>query len=166
MTSIPINRKIYLKIFISIFIFFIDRITKIYVIHLDQVNFGKEIIVNDFLNINLIWNTGVAFGFFSFEENYFYNFLTLIIFMIIIIILVLSFKNSGIKGYAYLVIFAGASGNLFDRFFSKQVPDFIDLHIGHIHWFVFNIADIFITLGVIFLIMTEFFNKEKDEKKI
>ena len=114
------------------------------------------------MNINLIWNEGIAFGLFSFSQNNLYNLLTLIISIIVIVILKMIINSYGIKKYGLMMIFGGALGNLFDRIFYKAVPDFIDFHIGEFHWFVFNVADIFITIGVIIMILFEsILNKQK-----
>ena len=137
-------------------IFLLDRISKIYVIYLDKKFLGSEIFSSKFLNIQLFWNEGIAFGLFSLKQGKLYNFLTIIIMILIILILYLAFKSNGIKKYSLLLIFGGAIGNLYDRIFYNAVPDFIDLHIGNFHWFIFNVADIFITTGVIFMILLEF----------
>ena len=137
-------------------IFLLDRISKIYVIFLDKKFLGSEIFSSKFLNIQLFWNEGIAFGLFSLKQGKLYNFLTIIIMILIILILYLAFKSNGIKKYSLLLIFGGAIGNLYDRIFYNAVPDFIDLHIGNFHWFIFNVADIFITTGVIFMILLEF----------
>ena len=137
-------------------IFLLDRISKIYVIFLDKKFLGSEIFYSKFLNIQLFWNEGIAFGLFSLKQGKFYNFLTIIIMILIILILYLTFKSKGIKKYSLLLIFGGAIGNLYDRIFYNAVPDFIDLHIGNFHWFIFNVADIFSTIGVIFMILLEF----------
>ena len=137
-------------------IFLLDRISKIYVIFLDKKFLGSEIFYSKFLNIQLFWNEGIAFGLFSLKQGKLYNFLTIIIMILIILILYLAFKSNGIKKYSLLLIFGGAIGNLYDRIFYNAVPDFIDLHIGNFHWFIFNVADIFITIGVIFMILLEF----------
>ena len=137
-------------------IFLLDRISKIYVIFLDKKFLGSEIFYSKFLNIQLFWNEGIAFGLFSLKQGKLYNFLTIIIMILIILILYLAFKSNGIKKYSLLLIFGGAIGNLYDRIFYNAVPDFIDLHVGNFHWFIFNVADIFITIGVIFMILLEF----------
>ena len=108
------------------------------------------------MNIQLFWNEGIAFGLFSLKQGKLYNFLTIIIMILIILILYLAFESNGIKKYSLLLIFGGAIGNLYDRIFYNAVPDFIDFHIGNFHWFIFNVADIFITIGVIFMILLEF----------
>ena len=143
-------------------IFLLDRLSKIYVIYLDKKFLGSEIFSSKFLNITLIWNEGIAFGFFSFDEKYYYNILTLIISLIIIGILIFTLKSNGIQKYALLMILGGALGNLFDRIFYRAVPDFFDFHIGDFHWFIFNVADIFITFGIFFMIIIELTSKNKN----
>ena len=159
------NFIINLSLIVLIFLF--DRISKIYVIYLDKKFLGSEIFSSKFLNITLIWNEGIAFGLFSFDEKYLYNILTLFILIIVLIIFFMLIKSKGFKKYALLMILGGALGNVFDRIFYKAVPDFIDFHIGDFHWFIFNIADVFITLGVFFMILSEFIgnNNVKDYEK-
>ena len=141
-------------------IFFLDRISKIYVINFAQNNFNNNIYNSEYLDLTLIWNEGIAFGLMSFENNLYYNILTFIIIIITIIVLIIGLKNTGLKRYSLLSIFAGSLGNLYDRLFYNAVPDFIDFHINNFHWFIFNVADIFISIGVIIMIMTEFFVKK------
>ena len=116
------------------------------------------------MNISLIWNEGIAFGLFSFGEKTLYNFLTILICIIILAIVFMIIKNKGFKKYSLMMILGGALGNVFDRIFYKAVPDFIDFHIQDFHWFIFNVADIFITIGVIFMIMLEFVNSNNNKK--
>ena len=144
-------------------IFLLDRLSKIYVIYLDKKFLGSEIFSSKFLNIHLIWNEGIAFGLFSFDENYLYNILTIIILLIIIIIFFMMIRNKGIKKYSLLMILGGALGNFYDRIFYGAVPDFIDFHISNFHWFIFNFADIFITIGVIFMIILEYIGINNEE---
>ena len=113
-----------------------------------------------FLNINLIWNDGIAFGLFSFDEKIYYNFMTALIILIALIILWFITKTQNIEKIAFLMVFSGALGNIFDRLYYTSVPDFIDIHVKDFHWFIFNVADIFITVGVILLIILEFFKKK------
>ena len=155
------NNNFYINLTIIFSIFILDRLTKIYVIYLDKINSSSEIFSSKFLNIYLIWNEGIAFGLFSFDENNLYNFLTLIILIIIFVILYMIYKNSGFKKYSLLFIFGGALGNVFDRIIYRAVPDFIDFHIANFHWFIFNVADIFITVGVIFMIFLELTAKKQ-----
>ena len=145
-------------------IFSLDRISKFYIILKSETNLSSSLYTSKFLNINLIWNEGIAFGLFSFNENYLYNLLTILIVIVIFIILIMIIKSEGFKRYALSMIFGGAVGNLYDRIFYSAVPDFIDFHIKDFHWFIFNVADIFITIGVIIMILSEFRgNKLKNE---
>ena len=159
------NNSFYLNLIIILSIFILDRLTKLYVIYLDKINSGSEIFSSKFLNIYLIWNEGIAFGLFSFDENNLYNFLTIIILIIIFLVLYMISKSTGFKKYSLLLIFGGALGNVFDRIIYKAVPDFIDFHVGNFHWFIFNLADVFISLGVVFMIIYELFlsNKKNHE---
>ena len=143
-------------------IFLFDRISKIYVINLDKKFFGSEIYSSKFLNIELYWNTGIAFGLFSFSENYLYNLLTFVIVIVIMIVIFMIFISKDFKKYPLLMILGGALGNLVDRIFFKAVPDFIDFHIQNLHWFIFNVADIFISLGIIFMILLEIIANNKN----
>ena len=155
-----IKKNLIKNFFIILSIFLLDRVSKLYVIYLHKKNLHSEIFTSKFLNIYLIWNEGIAFGLFSFDQHNLYNILTVIILIIILIILFFLIKAEGLKKYALLMVFGGAIGNLFDRIFYKAVPDFIDFHVGNFHWFIFNVSDIFITLGVIFLIYLEFVDKK------
>ena len=156
-------KKIIINTLIVLIIFFLDRVSKIYIINLAELENSLEIYINSYLNLYLIWNKGIAFGLFSFDESFVYNFITILILVILLIILILIFKSETHKSYVYTIILGGALGNLFDRFYYSAVPDFIDLHINNFHWFIFNIADIFITLGVICLIYVEVFLDKKDK---
>jgi signal peptidase II len=134
-------------------------------VYLDKVNYSSELYQSKYLNITLVWNEGIAFGLFSFDQNHLYNLLTLIISIIVFIVFIMMIKSYGLKKYSLIMIFGGALGNLYDRIFFKAVPDFIDFHISNFHWFIFNIADIFITVGVIFMILHELIvNNNKYEK--
>ena len=159
-----LTKNFYINLFIIFLIFIIDRITKIYVLSINGKNSYEDLYSSKFLNINLIWNEGIAFGLFSFNQNNLYNLLTLIISIIIIVVLKMIINSYGIKKYGLMMIFGGALGNLFDRIFYKAVPDFIDFHIGEFHWFVFNVADIFITIGVIIMILFESIFNERKKK--
>ena len=140
-------------------IFFLDRYTKITAINILESK--KNIYINDYLNLDLVFNTGIGFGLLSFNENLYYNLVTILIIIVIIIIGFFTFKSKKKEKLFFTFILGGAIGNVYDRITYKAVPDFIDLHIGNFHWFSFNIADIFITLGIIFMILTEFTVKEK-----
>ena len=150
-----LNKDFYTSLIVPTFIFMLDRISKIYIINLSNNSFDIDLFTSKFLNITLVWNEGIAFGLFSASNQYWYNFLTIIIVSTAIFILIMSIKHNGVQKYFLLLVFGGALGNLYDRIFFKAVPDFIDLHVENFHWFVFNIADIFITFGVIMLILCE-----------
>ena len=154
-----INNNFYINLIIILLIFTLDRLTKLYVIYLDKINSSSEIFSSKFLNVYLIWNEGIAFGLLSFNQNTFYNFLTLFIVIIIFIILYMITKSSGLKKYSLLMILGGALGNVFDRIIYKAVPDFIDFHVGNFHWFIFNVSDIFISVGVILMVILEILDK-------
>ena len=159
-----LKKKFIINLSLILLIFLLYRISKIYVIYLDKKFFGSEIFFSKFLNIHLFWNEGIAFGLFSFNDNYFYNILTFFILIIILLIIFMIIKSDGFKKYSLLMILGGAIGNVFDRIFYKAVPDFIDFHVGDFHWFIFNIADVFITLGVILMIILEFTDINKEQK--
>ena len=161
------NLKFFFNIglIVPAFVFILDRITKIYVINFSENSFDIELYTSKFLNITLVWNEGIAFGLFSASNEYWYNFLTIAISFVALIILIMSIRQDGVQKYFLLIVLGGALGNLYDRIFFKAVPDFIDLHVENFHWFVFNIADIFITFGVIMLILWEILPLNKDYEK-
>ena len=162
-----IKSSIFLKISIIFLIFILDRISKTYVINLFNETQFEEIYLLNFLNIYFIWNEGIAFGLLNFDNDLIYNSITLLIILISLTILYLAFKNRNYTGYFFAMILGGSLGNLFDRIKFSAVPDFIDIHIGNYHWFIFNVADIFITLGIICLIIVEFIlnNKKLNNEK-
>ena len=159
-----LDKKFLINSFLVLLIFLLDRLSKIYVIYLDKKFLGSELLSSKFLNIRLIWNEGIAFGLLSFNETIFYNALTFLILIIILIIFFMLYKSNGIKKFSLMMILGGAIGNVYDRISYKAVPDFIDFHIGNFHWFIFNVADIFITLGVIFMIIIEISGNNKKLK--
>ena len=161
------SKKIFLSLTIISVIFSFDRISKLYILNLAEGEKYIDIYFNSFLNFHLIWNTGVGFGLFSSETNFYYNLITLLIVLINIIILIMVIKSQDYKIFFLLMILGGSFGNLFDRVYYKAVPDFIDLHYGNFHWFVFNVADIFITIGIMCLIIVEFIlnNKKQNNEK-
>tara|TARA_B100000780_G_scaffold101269_1_gene70726 strand:- start:2057 stop:2557 length:501 start_codon:yes stop_codon:yes gene_type:complete len=151
---------------IILIIFFLDRLSKIYILSILKVNGSVDIFVTKYLNIYLIWNEGIAFGLLSFDQSNIYNAMTGLIGVISIVVLILIVKTDDVKFYFYSFVFGGAIGNFFDRLYYSAVPDFIDLHINNYHWFIFNVADIFITAGVFCLILVELiFNKSLDNEK-
>ena len=155
------NKIFFFNVSVVILIFLIDRVSKSYVINLFTDINNQQIFISSFLNIYLIWNEGIAFGLFSFESEKVYNLITLFISMINLLLVYIIFKLKDIRRLFFLIILGGSLGNLFDRIFYKAVPDFIDFHIGNLHWFIFNPADIFISFGVICLILDEFVFKNK-----
>ena len=157
-----IKRKNIFNFFLILTIFLIDRVTKILIINLNQANKLDNYNLTPFLNFELIWNDGIAFGMLSFNEKTYYNFITLIIIVITIIIFFMMNKAESIQKYGFMMVFGGSLGNIFDRLYYSSVPDFIDFHYNNFHWFIFNVADIFITLGVFLLIYSEFFKKNND----
>ena len=156
-----LNKNFLINIFLISLIFSLDRISKIYVINLNQKLLGSEIFSSNYLNIILIWNEGIAFGLFSFSQTIMYDLLTLFISLVIIVILIMLIKSNDLRKYPLLMIFGGAIGNLYDRVFYKAVPDFIDVHVNNFHWFIFNVADIFISIGVISMILIEIIGNKK-----
>ena len=158
-----IKRIFPIKFLIIFSIFLVDQFSKHYIINIFKFQ-NEAIYLSSFLNIQLIWNEGIAFGLLSFENDLYYNSITFVIIIVISILLFL-IKNDDQYSYFYSIIVGGALGNLIDRIRYSSVPDFIDFHISNFHWFVFNIADIFVSLGVICLIVAEiFFNKNVNEK--
>ena len=155
------SKIFFLNFSIVILIFLIDRISKTYVINLFEDLNNHQIFITSFLNIYLIWNEGIAFGLFSSDSKNIYNFITILIITINLFIIYISFKLNDVRKYFFLVVLGGSLGNLCDRLLYNAVPDFIDFHVGDLHWFIFNPADIFISIGVICLILVEFFSKNK-----
>ena len=149
------------KIIIILAIFFFDRVTKIYLLNLQEDGTDIDFYITSFLNFYLVWNTGIGFGLASMETNIYYHVLTAIIVIVNIGLIFFLIKSKGIYAHLIALIIGGSLGNLFDRIYYYAVPDFIDLHIGNYHWFIFNIADIFITVGIIGLISIELLKREK-----
>ena len=158
-----LKKKIFYLFLIFCF-FLIDRLSKYWAIKNLNIEEKIEVVLSPFLSLNLIWNHGIAFGLLSVDEKSYYNLITGLIIIVTIIVLLMMIKARGIEKYGFLMIFGGSIGNIFDRLFYSAVPDFIDFHYENIHWFIFNVADIFISLGVFLLIFKEFVLKDK--KKI
>ena len=152
---ILVNFTIVLSIFLT------DRFSKIFILKMAELESKVDIYVTSNLNIYLIWNKGIAFGLLSFNTSFIYNIITLIIIMLTLVVLAWTIKAKGLKRYSFLFVLGGSLGNLFDRIYYNAVPDFIDFHINDFHWFVFNVADIFITLGIICLVFQEIFFDNK-----
>ena len=141
--------------FLILFIFILDRISKLWIISIFNSENNLEIKISSFINLNLIWNKGIAFGLFSYGEKFEYNLLTGLIIIITVIVFWMIMKTKGLEKFGFLMILGGALGNIFDRLYYSAVPDFIDIYYKNFHWFVFNVADIFITVGVLMLIINE-----------
>ena len=154
-------KNFYLNLVILLVVFVLDRTTKLYILDLAEIDTGVDVYITPYLNLFLIWNKGIAFGLFSIDANIIYNSITVLIGLIIITILFMMLKSNNIQGYFFALIVGGALGNFYDRIVYTAVPDFIDLHFYDFHWFVFNVADIFITVGVLCLILVELFDNKK-----
>ena len=155
-----LSRETIGSLLIIIIVFVLDRISKISIIK-QQVNNNGSFFVNDYLNFDLVWNTGISFGLLSQNANFYYHAISLLIFLVIIFLSYLISKADSVEKFFFSIILGGAFGNFYDRLFYFAVPDFIDIHINDFHWFTFNIADIFITIGIFFLISKDLiFNKK------
>ena len=159
-------KKLSIYFLIVIVVFSFDRISKILILNILEDKEQVDIYINTFLNFYLVWNKGIGFGLFSFDSSNAYNLITLIIFIINGFIIYLVFIGKGVKVYFLLIILGGSLGNFFDRLYYNAVPDFIDLNYKGYHWFIFNVADIFITLGIICLIFAELLNYKTSDEKI
>ena len=154
-------KDILINSLIILIIFLADRISKYYILNLAELENTVDIYLTPYLNFYLIWNKGIAFGLFSFDEKNYYNYMSILIVIITIIVFFLMIRSKGKEKIGFSMIVGGSLGNLFDRLVYSSVPDFIDIHINNYHWFIFNVADIFITIGVMLLIYSEIYLKEK-----
>ena len=157
-----LNKKIF-NFFIVLIIFILDRLSKFVIIKLSEPLGELNLSISSNINFNLIWNDGIAFGLLSFNDNFYYNMITALIVLITLIIIWLAIKSKGVEKLCFLIIIGGSLGNLYDRIYYSSVPDFIDISFKNFHWFIFNVADIFISIGVIILIFLEFFKKKHHE---
>ena len=158
-------KKTFIYFGIILFIFLVDRISKLYILSILEDLGYVDININQFINFILVWNSGVGFGLFSFEQSTIYNLITLIIILINLLIIYFIIQTKDLRRYFYIIILGGSLGNLFDRIYYSSVPDFIDISYKGYHWFVFNVADIFISLGIICLIFAELLNYKKINEK-
>ena len=154
------------RIIVILSVFFFDRITKIYLVNLQTSGTDIDYYIYPFLNFYLVWNTGIGFGLVSLEANIYYHIFTSIIIIVNIGLIFFLIRSRGIHTYLIALIIGGSLGNLFDRIYYYAVPDFIDLHLGNFHWFIFNVADIFITVGIIGLIVAELLKGKKISKNV
>ncbi len=159
-SQISIKRILPSSLFVAL-IFILDRLTKHLILELSQPLNELNIQVNSFLSFNLIWNDGIAFGLLSFKEDFFYEVVTILIIIVSLLVLWFALRTKGIEKFGFLMILGGALGNLFDRMYYSSVIDFIDISYNNYHWFIFNVADIFITLGVVMLISLELLKAKK-----
>ena len=159
-SQISIKRILPSSLFVAL-IFILDRVTKHLILKLSQPLNELNIQVNSFLSFNLVWNDGIAFGLLSFKENFFYEVVTILIIIVSLLVLWFALRTKGIEKFGFLMILGGALGNLFDRMYYSSVIDFIDISYNNYHWFIFNVADIFITLGVVMLISLELLKTKK-----
>ena len=151
-----LKKENFFFLFLSLTIFIFDRFTKQEIIN----NFNKSIYyINDYINFDLIWNIGIGFGFLSTDSSIFYNLVTFTVGIVIVFLLYIFAQSENIDKFIYSIIIGGALGNFFDRIVYKAVPDFIDLHYNNFHWFTFNVADIFITIGILAFVIRSFFVK-------
>jgi len=151
-------KKNIILIFLTLTIFLIDRISKNYILGIAETDENVEILINSFLSLILVWNSGIGFGLLSFDQSSIYNLITALITVINLLIVYVIIKNNDIRSYFLIMVLGGSLGNLFDRYYYTAVPDFIDLNYKGFHWFIFNVADIFITIGIICLIFAELMN--------
>ena len=157
-------KKITIYFGIILFIFLTDRISKIYILSILEDLGNVDIKINSYINLILVWNSGIGFGLLSFDQSAIYNVMTILIALINLLVVYLIIKSKDNSAYFFLIILGGSLGNLFDRIYYSAVPDFIDISYKGYHWFVFNVADIFISLGIICLIFAELLNyKKKNE---
>ena len=159
-----LKKKYVIFLITALIIFFIDRLSKNYILNIAEVEGNVDIFVNSYLNIFLVWNTGIGFGLLSFDQSLIYNSITLLIIAINFLIIYMIIKADDIRSYFLVFVLGGSLGNLFDRLYYSAVPDFIDINYKEFHWFIFNVADIFITLGIICLIFAELMNYKKENE--
>ncbi len=156
-----LKKKYIIFLILILIIFILDRFSKYYILNIAETEGSVNVFVNSYLNLYLVWNTGIGFGLLSFDQSLFYNLITSLIVLINLAIVYMIIKTNDIRSYFLVLVLGGSLGNLFDRLYYSAVPDFIDLNYGEFHWFIFNVADIFITLGIICLIFAEFLNYKK-----
>jgi signal peptidase II len=155
-----LKKNIY-SLSLILFLFLVDRISKYLILNIFKTSDEPNIIITSFLKFELIWNNGIAFGLLPFEESLYYNSLTAIIVVITIILFFLMIKSANVEKFGFCLIIGGSFGNIFDRLSYSSVIDFIDFNLGNFHWFIFNVADIFISTGVFILIMFELLKKNE-----
>ena len=148
-------KKNIISVVIVFMVFFFDRVSKYFIFNLSQPLGELNLPITSFLNFNLVWNKGIAFGLFSFSQSFYYNVVTIIIILVILLMIWFASTSKGVEKISFLMIIGGSLGNIFDRLYYSSVIDFIDISYNNFHWFIFNVADIFITIGVVCLILVE-----------
>ena len=157
-------KKTFVYFGIFLIIFLADRISKIYILSVLENSGEVDIYINSYISLILVWNSGIGFGLLSFDKSAIYNVITILIILINLFILFLIIRSDKIRSYLFLIILGGSIGNLFDRLYYSAVPDFIDISYKEYHWFIFNVADIFISIGIICLIFVELMNYKKSDE--
>ena len=151
-----LKRENFFLLGLILFIFLLDRFSKSQII----MNFSDSTFYyNDFLNFDLVWNTGIGFGLLSSDSILFYNLISVLIALVIFFLLVTAFNSVKIDKLILSIIIGGALGNFYDRLVYKAGPDFVEIHYGNFHCFTFNVADIYISIGIITFILRNFFVK-------
>ena len=144
-------------------VFLIDLLSKNKIISIFKDGVIEKIYVNDYLDFILVFNTGISYGLFSGGGDF--QKWILISLSILIIIFLLSFvrnESSILSKLGISFIIGGALGNVLDRFIYGAVVDFISLHAKGFSWYIFNIADMFIVVGVILFILSQFILSKKN----
>ena len=159
-----LKKKYIIYLLLKFIIFFLDRFSKNYILGIAETEGSVNIFINSYLNLYLVWNTGIGFGLLSFDQSLFYNSITLLIVFINLLIIYMIIKTDDIRSYFLVFVLGGSLGNLFDRLYYSAVPDFIDINYEDFHWFIFNVADIFITFGIICLIFAELMNYKSENE--
>ena len=156
-----IKSKILFPTLIIASTFLLDRLSKIYILNLAENTENLNLSITSFINIILVWNTGIGFGLFQIDDNTLYNVITALILLINFVIIYILINSEKFQRILFSLILGGSLGNLYDRIHYSAVPDYIDLNYNGYHWFVFNVADIFISIGILMLILTEFLKKNE-----
>ena len=159
-----LSKKNLIYLGIVILIFFLDRISKLYILNIAETKGEVDLYINAYLKFILVWNSGIGFGLLSFDQAIIYNIITIIIVLINILIIYLILSSNDLRKFFYLIILGGSLGNLYDRLYYSAVPHFIDISYKGYHWFIFNVADIFISIGIICLIFVELMNYKKSDE--
>tara|TARA_B100002052_G_C15817617_1_gene568998 strand:- start:446 stop:898 length:453 start_codon:yes stop_codon:yes gene_type:complete len=148
------------KLLIFVILIFADLISKFFI--KNNLTLDQFIFINDFIDIVYVKNYGVSFGLFSGVLSYWVFILIALIIVLFVIYLMLISKNKFEKN-AYFLIIIGALANILDRAINGYVVDFISLHYNNYFWPSFNLADIYITIGIIMLILNIFLDNTKKQ---